>query len=272
MNSAIVVVGLALVLAVQIAIHLRIAGIPARIAAMKQVAEGRARPEADAFQEALARRLNLIVRGIQGYHDQIAEDFRAQVAAGEQRARLAEAKRGDATSVAPELRALARDMAVIAAELRALQGDFAELVSQRGRGEGGAPPSAVQGRSRRRRRLCRRIRRSARRSRWPRPRAARRRPRRVRRPRTTARTTRAGTIRRSRPSSSPRRRRLPFSSRSGRASSSEALPRGLRAPRRERARPRHALRPPPPPYSWTEGDDAMERPLDLSGRAVESRS
>jgi hypothetical protein len=142
-NSAIVVVGLALVLAVQVAIHLRIAGIPARIAAMKQVAEGRGRPEADAFQEALARRLNLIVRGIQGYHDQIAEDFRAQVAAGEQRARLAEAKRGDAAGVAPELRALARDMAAIASELRALQGDFAELVCNAAEAKA-APPSAVE--------------------------------------------------------------------------------------------------------------------------------
>ena len=128
MTSALVVVGLALVLAVQIAIHLRIAGIPARVAALRRVAEGRERPEADAFQEALARRLNLIVRGIQGYHDQIAEDFRAQVAAGEQRARIAEGQRGDAAGVASELRALGREMAGVAAELRALQGDLAELV------------------------------------------------------------------------------------------------------------------------------------------------
>ncbi len=128
MDNALVVVGLALVLALQIAIHLRLAGIPARIATLKAVTEDRARPEADAFQEALARRLNLILRGIQGYHDQIAEDFRAQVAAGEQRARLAERQRADTVGVASDLRTLARDMAGIAAELRALQGDFAELV------------------------------------------------------------------------------------------------------------------------------------------------
>jgi hypothetical protein len=127
-DSALVVVGLALVLVVQIAIHLRIAGIPARVAMLKRAAEERTRPADDAFQEALARRLNLIVRGVQGYHDQIAEDFRIQVAAGEQRARLAEGKRDDATGVATELRALAREMSGIAAELRALQGDFAELV------------------------------------------------------------------------------------------------------------------------------------------------
>jgi hypothetical protein len=127
-DSAVVIVGLALVLAMQIAIHLRIAGIPRRVATLKLVTEGRARPETDAFQEALARRLNLIVRGIQGYHDQIAEDFRVQVAAGEQRVRLAEGQRADVTGIVSELRALAREMTTIAAELRALQGDFAELV------------------------------------------------------------------------------------------------------------------------------------------------
>jgi hypothetical protein len=127
-GSALVIVGLALVLALQIAIHLRLAGIPARIATLKLVTEDRARPDADAFQEALARKLNLILRGIQGYHDQIAEDFRAQVAAGEQRVRLAERQRADAVGVASELRTLAREMAGIVAELRGLQGDFAELV------------------------------------------------------------------------------------------------------------------------------------------------
>jgi hypothetical protein len=128
MGSAPVIVGLALVLALQIAIHLRIAGIPARVAMLKLVAEGRARPENDALQEVLARRLNLIVRGIQGYHDQIAEDFRIQVAAGEQRVRLADGQRADVAAVATELRALAWEMSAITAELRALQGDFAELV------------------------------------------------------------------------------------------------------------------------------------------------
>jgi hypothetical protein len=142
-GSALVIVGLALVLAVQIAIHLRIAGIPARVATLRLVAEGRARPESDAFQEVLARRLNLIVRGIQGYHDQIAEDFRVQIAAGEQRARLAEGQRTDVAAAASELRALAREMSSIAAELRALQGDFAELVCAAAEARG-APPAAAQ--------------------------------------------------------------------------------------------------------------------------------
>ena len=38
MGSALVIVGLALVLAVQIAIHLRIAGIPARVATLRLTA------------------------------------------------------------------------------------------------------------------------------------------------------------------------------------------------------------------------------------------
>jgi hypothetical protein len=142
-GSALVIVGLALVLALQVAIHLRIAGIPARVATLRLVTEGRAaRPGDDAFQEVLARRLNLIVRGIQGYHDQIAEDFRVQVAAGEQRARLAEGQRTDVAAVASELRALAREMSAITAELRALQGDFAALVCDAAEAHG-APPMAA---------------------------------------------------------------------------------------------------------------------------------
>jgi hypothetical protein len=142
-GSPVVVVGLAMVLALQIAIHLRIADIPRRLAMAKRLSEADAarstRAGSDVLQEALARRLNLLVRGIEDYHNQIAEDFRVQIAAGEQRARLAEGKREDAAGVATELRALVREMKGIVAELHALQGDFAELVCNAAETQKAAP-------------------------------------------------------------------------------------------------------------------------------------
>jgi hypothetical protein len=129
MGSALVIVGLVVVLALQIAIHVRIAKMPARLASVKVVTERRERPADDAFQEALARRLNLIVRGVQGYHDQIADEWRIQVAASEQRLRLAEEGREDAVAVAAQLRALVRDMATTAGDLRAREEALAKLVS-----------------------------------------------------------------------------------------------------------------------------------------------
>jgi hypothetical protein len=141
-GNATIIVGLALVLALQVAIHLRIAGIPRRVATLKSVTtEKGSRAESDAFQEGLARRLNLIVRGIQGYHDQIAEDFRLQVAAAEQRAKLAEARRAGDAAVTADLRTVTREMADIAGELRALQGDLADLVVG-ARERQAAPPEA----------------------------------------------------------------------------------------------------------------------------------
>ena len=46
MASASIIVGLVLVLGFQVAIHLRIAGIPKRVATLKLVTEGSSRPDA----------------------------------------------------------------------------------------------------------------------------------------------------------------------------------------------------------------------------------
>lgn len=143
MDSVLVVVGLALVLGFQVAIHLRIDRIPALAAhRLKLEATDRGRAEMDALQERIAPRLNLLLREIKGYHDELATRASADIIDARQRAQRSQtwtteavgivaelrALQGDASGMVAELRALLGELAGMSAELRTLQGDFAELV------------------------------------------------------------------------------------------------------------------------------------------------
>jgi len=95
MCSAAVVVGLALVLALQVAIHLRLARIPARAAShIRREVRSRARAEADALKEGTAKSVGEIVKSLNQHHDRtqryqfdLAENYRNEIAALQAHAR-----------------------------------------------------------------------------------------------------------------------------------------------------------------------------------------
>jgi hypothetical protein len=112
-----VLVGLALVLVLQVALHLRLGAVPARAAAhLERAAEERASREANALQEAARKRVELIVALLKSYQEQAAEDWRAQFAASQQRAKLAEERVIAAAGIVSELRELAGDLRCLLAE------------------------------------------------------------------------------------------------------------------------------------------------------------
>jgi hypothetical protein len=144
--SVLAIVGLALVLALQVAIHLRLANVPARAAArLKAEAEARARAAADAdanaLQTAISRRVGQLVTELQRFHDFAAEDFRARVAATEQRTRVAEARSKEGAQVMTGLRAHACEIAALVAELRTLVGEAADLAYTLAERRSGAAPA-----------------------------------------------------------------------------------------------------------------------------------
>ena len=94
--------GLALVLALLVAIYLNVDSLPARVwaIAMRERAEDAAAAQA-ALQQLAAPRVAALVAALTECHTQSAAELRAQVAAAELRARLAERQAKDAgTSIA----------------------------------------------------------------------------------------------------------------------------------------------------------------------------
>ena len=104
MGSALIVVGLALVLALQVAIHLRIAAIPDRASErFKREIEARARADVEAFERATAKRVGEVLSGLVA----AAEQMRA--CATEQRA-----IQGDGAELLIEQRAYTGELSVLA--------------------------------------------------------------------------------------------------------------------------------------------------------------
>jgi hypothetical protein len=134
MNTAVVLVGLAVLVALQTAIHIRIAGMPTRTAArLRSDAKAQARASADveanALQTAIAKRVGVLVGELAHFHEYASEDYQARVAAAAQRARVAEVRNTDASKVVTGLRGHADDAAKLVQALRDHGEEATKLVS-----------------------------------------------------------------------------------------------------------------------------------------------
>ena len=77
MGSAAILVGLAVVLSLQILLHLHISGLGARIAVrLKREIDAQARADAEALKEASAKRVGLIVRSLEAHKNQAVDASR----------------------------------------------------------------------------------------------------------------------------------------------------------------------------------------------------
>jgi hypothetical protein len=121
------------VLVLQVALLLRLGAVPTRAAAhLQREAEERAKLDANALQEAVRKRVEAIVALLKSYQEQAAEDWRAQFAASQLRAEIAEGRVTAAAGVVRELRELVGDLRRLLTEL-----------PERGAGEAPAPASAA---------------------------------------------------------------------------------------------------------------------------------
>ncbi len=77
MGSAAILVGLAVVLSLQILLHLHISGLGARIAGrLKREIDAQARTDAEALKEASAKRVGQIVRSLEAHKNQAVDASR----------------------------------------------------------------------------------------------------------------------------------------------------------------------------------------------------
>ena len=77
MGSAAILVGLAVVLSLQILLHLHISGLGARIAVrLKREIDAQARADAEALKEASAKRVGQIVRSLEAHKNQAVDASR----------------------------------------------------------------------------------------------------------------------------------------------------------------------------------------------------
>jgi hypothetical protein len=111
-DSALVIVGLLLVLTLQIGLHLRIAALPRRMPIVTVEKPAAPAPAADPRSDLL--------RGLEDYHDRIAEEYRNQIAAGEERVRLLEGQRNEAADIVASLGTLHGEMRRLVESLLAL--------------------------------------------------------------------------------------------------------------------------------------------------------
>ena len=108
MGSAAILVGLAVVLSLQILLHLHISGLGARIAGrLKREIDAQGRADAEALKEASAKRVGQIVRSLEAHKNQAVDASRL----------LHTSSASMRTSVS-ELKALAVTFADLLAELR----------------------------------------------------------------------------------------------------------------------------------------------------------
>ncbi len=129
MSNAVIILGLVVVLAVQIATHIRVARIPARAAArVKAEAEASVRAQMSAIEDATRSRVEVLVTELRRFHDALAEEYRAQVGTAQSRARVAEARSTEGAKVMTGLRAHANEVAALVGELHTIAGDLAELI------------------------------------------------------------------------------------------------------------------------------------------------
>jgi hypothetical protein len=149
-GSAAIVLGLLLYVGTLVLIRSWIAATPVRLWAIaKQDRERDERRDLDALQEATAAKVGAITRALREYEEQIAADFRAQVAAAETRARtaetrarIAEREASDATSVLTIASELLRDVRAAHQGLGELPALVAEL---RAKATAPAAPAAPEG-------------------------------------------------------------------------------------------------------------------------------
>jgi hypothetical protein len=129
--------GLALALALLIAIHRRLSGLPLAVWALaRREREANATKALDAMKEEVAARAGLAVVAIRRYEEQIGATFRAQVAEAETRARMAERRAADAATALEAA-------AVLVRELRLVLGVVGETVESAPK-RGGRLPSAEE--------------------------------------------------------------------------------------------------------------------------------
>jgi hypothetical protein len=139
---SVLVVGLAVVLALQIAVHLRLAGIPSRAGEhFPFELRRRARADADAVEERAAKSVGEIVKSLHQHHDRIQryqfelhESYRAERAALKARALEREAQANTFVDLVTVLR-------TVTSELVALRGDDAQRETREAlqRADAGAP-------------------------------------------------------------------------------------------------------------------------------------
>lgn len=118
MCSAVVIVGLAVVIALQIAIHVRLANMPARVAAhVRLEILNRARADTDALKESTAKRVGEIVKSLNQHHDRaqryqfdLSENYRNEIAALQARAREREAHANIFADLVATLREITREL------------------------------------------------------------------------------------------------------------------------------------------------------------------
>jgi hypothetical protein len=114
--------GLALTLALVVAVHHKVDALPPRIWSIaKQERAQDAGAAVTALQEATAARVGPIVVSIRAYEEQIAATFRAQVADAQMRARIAERQSSEAGVALRAASELVR-------EARVLRDDLARLL------------------------------------------------------------------------------------------------------------------------------------------------
>jgi hypothetical protein len=126
MCSALVIIGLALVLALQVAIHLRLVNIPARAAEhVRSEVLKRTRAEADAVKERAAKSVGDIVNSlnkhherIQRYQDDLAETYCAEIATLQGRAREREARVMSFADLVSALREVTSELCALRDDLR----------------------------------------------------------------------------------------------------------------------------------------------------------
>ena len=111
----IVAIGGAVAVLLLIGLHRRIGGMPSRLWAIARDEIARARGADDAradevLREVVGEKAERLLSGVRAYHDKIAADLRAQLAAAEVRARAAERAATDMTTALETATTLVREL------------------------------------------------------------------------------------------------------------------------------------------------------------------
>ncbi len=111
MLTFLLVAGLAVALALLVAVHYRLGDLPADVWSLARRERAEDAPRAiDAMKEAVAAKAGAAVLALQRYEDNLAASFRAQVADAEMRARMSEMRAADSVTALQAATALVREL------------------------------------------------------------------------------------------------------------------------------------------------------------------
>lgn len=128
MLSLLPAAGLLLALALLLSIYHQLGRLPARAADLARRERERTEREAsDALQEATALKVGRLVTSLRSYEEQMAADFRAQIAAAETRARMAETRARVAEREASEAASVLSVASELLRDVRATHDSLGEL-------------------------------------------------------------------------------------------------------------------------------------------------